>query len=308
MCTFSSSNKAFNLAVALIAVMLFMISCNCLQAVAAPRLESRCNQDGTWGIVVGDAGMASIEQPQPMQLEIWDAAKSETRSMSAGYASLTEDEAGLIGAGRLTLADDVSFQFKDCWNLDHGVLYLDRSVEVNGNAPGGFLSGAVLRVASPQTWPQIEWFAPGMIYGNFDLIPGFAIGGRDYYRPGAYTVRIREDRLPAPLVAALFGDHSSLAVLNRVPRGDSTAAEAMSFSFDVMVDESLGLLAQRNTIRRFLSDTGFPEAKASRPIRKSGRASTAARHTTAGDAASIPSNRDSLNITKWLSASGRPRD
>mgnify|MGYP000885894071 CR=1 FL=1 len=237
MCTFSSSNKAFNLAVALIAVMLFMISCNCLQAVAAPRLESRCNQDGTWGIVVGDAGMASIEQPQPMQLEIWDAAKSETRSMSAGYASLTEDEAGLIGAGRLTLADDVSFQFKDCWNLDHGVLYLDRSVEVNGNAPGGFLSGAVLRVASPQTWPQIEWFAPGMIYGNFDLIPGFAIGGRDYYRPGAYTVRIREDRLPAPLVAALFGDHSSLAVLNRVPRGDSTAAEAMSFSFDVMVDE-----------------------------------------------------------------------
>lgn len=109
------------------------------------------------------------------------------------------------------------------------MLYLDRTVKVNGNASGGILSGAALRVASPQTWPQIEWFAPGMLCGNFDFIPGYAIGGRDYCRPGAYTVRIREDRLPAPLVAALFDGHSSLAVLNRVPRGDSTAAEAMSF-------------------------------------------------------------------------------
>ena len=121
MCVFHLSNRAFKSAVALVAIMLFMISCNCLQALAAPRLDSRCNQDGTWGIVVSGAGMASIEQPQPMQLEIWDAAKSDTRSISGGYDSLTEDKAGLIGVGRLTLGDGVSFQFKDYWNLDQGV-------------------------------------------------------------------------------------------------------------------------------------------------------------------------------------------
>ena len=236
MCVFHLSNRAFKSAVALVAIMLFMISCDCLQAVAAPRLESRCNQDGTWGIVVSGAGMASIEQAQPMQLEIWEAGEGDIRSMSSGYDSLTDDKAGLIGTGRLTLGDGVSFQFKDCWNLDHGVLYLDRTVEVNGNAAGGFLSGAVLRVASPQTWPQIQWFAPGMLYGNFDSIPDHAIGGRDYYRPGSFLVRIREDRLPAPLVSALFKDGSTLAVLNPAPKGDSTAEESMGFSFDTMVD------------------------------------------------------------------------
>lgn len=202
------------------------------------QLLSRLNPDGTQGIAVIEAGMASAEQTKPLQLEFVDSEKgSFVRSLSGGYSSITKDQEGLDCSGRLQLDEKTSFVFKDRWQFVDKVLHLDRTVTVEGDAPGGFLSAALLQVTTPQTWPQIEWFTPGMIYGNFDLIPDFAIGGRDYYQPGAYTVRIREDRMPAPLMSAFFKDGSTLTVLNPEPKGNSTAEESMGFSFETMIDK-----------------------------------------------------------------------
>ena len=67
-----------------------------------------------------------------------------------------------------------------------------------------------------------------MIYGGFENLAAHAIGGRAYYHPGSYTVRIQEDRLPAPLLAGYFPDGSTLAVLNPSLRGETTAAEVMT--------------------------------------------------------------------------------
>ncbi|MFZ5832168.1 MAG: glycoside hydrolase family 76 protein, partial [Planctomycetota bacterium] len=55
--------------------------------------------------------------------------------------------------------------------------------------------------------------------------------------PGSYTVRIREDRLPAPLLAAHFGDGSTLAVLDARPDGRTTNEDGMSIAPGVLVDE-----------------------------------------------------------------------
>ena len=71
-----------------------------------------------------------------------------------------------------------------------------RTVSVVRHAPGGFLSGFTFDFTKATVWQEADWFAPGMIYGGFAHLSDAAIGGRRYYLPGAFAVRIREDRLP----------------------------------------------------------------------------------------------------------------
>lgn len=227
-------------------------------SLAAPiQVEKLTNRDGSSGLRVIGVGMASAEQPQPIQLEIWDNEKRLVRAFHGGYFSLAESEDTWQGTGQIKIDEGISFEFQDEWKREGNVLHLDRTVTVHGNTKGGFLSAAILRVIMPQTWPQIEWFAPGMIYGDFEFMSGDAIGGSDYYQPGAYTVRIREDRLPAPLLAALFEDGTTLAVLNPAPKGDSTAAEAMEVSFEPMTDERFAFGAIGGQERNDTISIGF---------------------------------------------------
>lgn len=202
-----------------------------------PEFHGRQNGDGSWGLAVTEAGLASVEQPQPMQVEIWDEAKGEVRTHSGGYATTTQTDQGWNGTGRLTLDSGAAFEFQDRWEFQGGALRLERTVRVHGNAPGGFLTAAILPVTTPRAWPDVQWFAPGMIYGRFEYLSPAAIGGREHYRPGDYTVRIREDRLPAPLLAGRFADGTTLAVLNPAPVGDTTAADGDSVQGGVMTDE-----------------------------------------------------------------------
>ena len=202
-----------------------------------PEFRRQRNADGSWGLALSGAGMASAEQRQPLKLEVWDETKGSVRTISGGYTNMAREGAGWTGEGRSTVSGGASFGFEDRWQLRGDVLRLDRTVRVHGKAAGGFLSAAVLDVTARQRWPKVAWFAPGMIYGGFANLPDAAIGGRAHYRPGEFSVRIREDRLPAPLMLARFGDGSSLAVLNPAPRGDTTAADANDVKALTLVDE-----------------------------------------------------------------------
>jgi hypothetical protein len=200
------------------------------------QLESRRHADGSWGIAVAGAGLAAAQQPQPLQLEIWDEGLGSIRHVRGGYASLAEDTDGLLGTGCLTLEGGVTFEFSDRWALQGDTLGLQRTVAVRGNAPGGFLSAAVLQLTAPQAWSDVEWFAPGMLYGGFDHLAPLAIGGSAGYQPGAYTLRIREDRLPAPVLAGRLRDGSTLAVLHPAPTGDTILDDAMSVTPGTMTN------------------------------------------------------------------------
>ena len=146
------------------------------------------------------------------------------------------NQSAIVGTGRVSLDGGVSIEFQDRWDSLGDILHLTRTVIVHGNAPGGFLGAATWQLAEPRSWPQANWFAPGMIYGGFAHLTDTAIGGRAHYRPGNFTVRIREDRLPAPLIMAHFADNSSLAVLNPTPHGDTTAADANDVTGVPLVD------------------------------------------------------------------------
>lgn len=139
------------------------------------RLETRQNDDASHGIAVIGAGLASAHQPQPLQLEIWDEGNGRVRLVSGGYDHVTEEPRGLLGTGRLALEGGVAFAFHDRWDFQGDTLHLDRTVAVTGNGAGGFLSAATLQLFEPQWWPQVEWFAPGTLYGGFDHLAELAM-------------------------------------------------------------------------------------------------------------------------------------
>ena len=197
---------------------------------AAPVLQGKKNADGTWGLAVEGQGLASVKQPFPLQIEVWDEKADTYATLRGAYRSFDAQDGKWIGRGVVEGAHGLGFAFEDHWSVTGSTLRLNRTVTVSGNFDGGFRSSATLEFTEPVKWPEVEWFSPGMIYGNFAHLRNNSYGAENYYRPGDYAVWIREDRMPAPLMSARFADGSSVSVLNSAPNGATTHAEGNDFS------------------------------------------------------------------------------
>ncbi|WP_420113129.1 hypothetical protein [Pseudactinotalea sp.] len=198
------------------------------------------NADRSLGLSMSVPGGASVRQPSPLRVTFWDGHPDrEPVSCERGYDTLRNtDVAGeWLGTGRVEAPEGAVVELTDRWIVAEDTLRLRREVRVHGDAPGGFTSVAALRLVDARPWPQMEWFAPGMIYGNFDHMRDNSFGAGNYYEPGDYTVWIREDRMPAPLLAARLPEGATLAVLGSAPDGRTTAAEGQSFSREPMVGD-----------------------------------------------------------------------
>ncbi len=193
------------------------------------------SEDGSWGVAVTQAGLASASRNCPVELEFHSGA-GEFANKSIGYQKLELDRDGFTGEAMIEGPGSSRFMVRDRWRCDGAILRFARTVNVNGSAPTGFMSGFQFDLTQPRAWTDAEWFVPGTIYGGFEHLTPAAIGGKAHYRPGDYTVRIREDRLPAPMALAHFADETWLAVLNAAPRGDTTAAEASDVRAVTMTD------------------------------------------------------------------------
>ncbi|TDE97405.1 hypothetical protein EXU48_04205 [Occultella glacieicola] len=196
------------------------------------------NADNSFGLRVGGPGAVSAEQAAPLRVAVWDGrTDSEPIALCGGYDALRGTGGEWLGTGRLDTPSGATLRFTDRWTEAEDTLRLRREVRVHGDAPGGFTSVAAMRVVGAEPWPQMEWFAPGMIYGNFDHMRDNSFGAGNYYEPGNYTVWIREDRMPAPLLATRLPDGATFAVLNSAPDGRTNAEEGQSFSREPMVGE-----------------------------------------------------------------------
>lgn len=194
------------------------------------------NADSSFGLTVVVPGGASVAQTAPLRATVWDGrGDTEPVTASRGYDSLRGTGGEWLGTGCLEASNGAQLQFTDRWSVEEKTLRLRREVRVHGDGPGGFTSVAAVRVVDAQPWPQMEWFAPGMIYGNFDHMRDNSFGAGNYYEPGDYTVWIREDRMPAPLLATRLPEGVTIAVLNSAPDGRTSAAEGQSFSREPMV-------------------------------------------------------------------------
>ncbi|WP_138223132.1 hypothetical protein [Nibricoccus aquaticus] len=195
-----------------------------------PVLQSQKNPDDSTGIRIEGQGMASASQSFPLQVEVWDKNADSYTPLRAAYRSFESKNGKWIGRGVIKGLHDLRFTFEDEWSVEGSALRLNRSVKVHGNLDGGFRSSVTLEITEPKKWPEVEWFSPGMIYGNFAHLRNNSFGAGNYYQPRNYAVWIREDRMPAPLMSARFADGSTLSVLNSAPNGATTHSEGNDFS------------------------------------------------------------------------------
>ncbi|MDF9826167.1 hypothetical protein M2447_000243 [Ereboglobus sp. PH5-10] len=221
-----------------------------LSATAAENVKVSVikNKNGSFGLTAA-SGKAVLTQNGPMRVSFWNgASKKGLAPARAGYAQLRETGRGewlgtgtlradAADTGKMTPHNAVEFDFTDRWTVSGDTVRLRREVRVRGNAPGGFNSVIGMRVGGARPWPEMEWFVPGAIYGNSDHLRDNSFGAANYYKKGKYTVWIREDRLPAPLLATRLPNGASVAVLDSAPDGATNCADGLSFTHKPMASE-----------------------------------------------------------------------
>ncbi len=188
-----------------------------------------------WGLNVHAPGCASAHQDRPVCAEVWDG--KQVKAYHRGYDTVVREAEGFVGRSRLVLTDSASATLivEDYWSVPGDTLQMARTVRVEGAASGGFLTSITLELNLPLTWLDVDAFAPGMIYGSENIAP-HAIGSVSHYLTGVRSVRIREDRLPAPLLGLALRDGTSVAVLNPTPRGNTTREDSRDLEGTPLVD------------------------------------------------------------------------
>jgi hypothetical protein len=177
---------------------------------------------GEWGIEIAGGAAPRLQQPKPAMLDVF-RSDDDIRQLAAGYKTVQKTVAGVDARAEIAYAENVVFRVNDRWGLSGAVLSLRRTVEVAGNAPGGFYSSILFTVDPAVSWPDVSYMAPAAIYGDPAYNGDRSPGGRLNY--AARRIDIREDVLPAPLFALSFNNGASVAVLDPAPRGDTTVDE-----------------------------------------------------------------------------------
>ena len=133
--------------------------------------------------------------------------------------------------------DGAVFHITDTWTRSGQEITLDRHLEVEGDCPGaGFYSEEVFHGAVSSVWEESEFIIPGTIYGK-PHTTSYSKGGSSYFDAGFFS--LREDFIPAPLVAAASPDGQWAALLNTRPDGYTTQAETSAGATDRIVEEKL---------------------------------------------------------------------
>jgi hypothetical protein len=199
---------------------------------------------GEWGLEIAGAAAPRIFQPKPAKLEIY-RSEEDIRQFAAGYKTVEKSAAGIDARAEIAYGEAVVFRLTDHWTAAGAVVSVRRKVELTGNAPGGFYSSIMLAVDPSLGWSDINYMAPGALYGDPTYDGDRSPGGKLNY--GARRLEIREDLLPAPLFALSFNNGSSAAVLDPAPRGDTTVEETPAKATMIDARFQFGALGARQT-------------------------------------------------------------
>jgi hypothetical protein len=180
---------------------------------------------GEWGIEIAGAAAPRIVQPKPARLEVF-RAEDDIRQPAAGYKTVLKTAAGIDARADIAYGQGAVFHVDDSWSLTGAVVSVRRTVEVTGNAPGGFASSVEFTVDPSVGWSDVNYMAPGTLYGDPTYDGERSPGGTLNYASRRFVMR--EDILPAPLFALSFNNGASVAVLDPAPRGDTTVKETPS--------------------------------------------------------------------------------
>jgi hypothetical protein len=160
---------------------------------------------------------------------------------SSGYERLDIFSTGAVGVAQVARPAKTQFTVEDRWSIKGNEIQFSRNVAVFGTANLGFLTS--ITFAHPEAHPrsEVDYFAPGMIYGSTQHLSAAAIGGSDTYgAEGRGEIQIREDRLPAPMFGVHDSDGSALTVLDAAPNAATARADSHDADAHTVVDVAGG--------------------------------------------------------------------
>ena len=191
-----------------------------------------CNAGGNWGINISGGAAPPMMQLKPARIEVFQT-EEDIQKLESGYKTVRKSASGIDAQAEILYGENVVFRVLDHWSIKETEVSVSRKVEVTGNIRGGFNSSVLLSVDPVVNWIEVNCLAPGALYGdptyNGDRSPG---GTRNY---AARQFFLREDVLPAPLLALSFNNGSSVAMLDPSPNGNSTVEET-KLSKNIMID------------------------------------------------------------------------
>lgn len=192
---------------------------------------------GRWGIDLSLNNGPWMMQQAPAQIELF-RGEGNVSDLAEGYRSVQKDAKGVKAKAIVAGPGGAEFAFTDRWRIAGDVVTLSRTVTViKGEENAGFYSAIRLSTAPTASWPDLEYLAPGALYGDPSHAGGSAPGGTLNYR--AKRFELREDWLAAPLFAMSFHDGRWVAVLDESPRGDTTWEETTSPATKPIIDERI---------------------------------------------------------------------
>ena len=187
--------------------------------------------EGSWGIEISGAETPRIMQSQPARIELYKD-DNNIIALFAGYEKVTKSSSG-INAQTKIKSGTVVFNIRDSWSIKGPVLSVSRKIDVEGKTDGGFNSSVVLTVDPSVKWTDVNYMAPGALYGDPTFDGELSPGGTANY--AARRFLMREDMIPAPLFALSFSNGTHVTTLNPSPNG-ATTVEETRLTRDVMTD------------------------------------------------------------------------
>lgn len=189
-----------------------------------------------WGVAVAGGPAPRVAQDTPVRLEISDS-EDEVRELAMPYSSVAKGAAGIEARADVAAMTGVVFHVHDRWSVTGAVVSVRRDVTVTGRAASGFASSWVFALDPAVGWQDVQYLAPGALYGDPTYDGDRSAGGT--LNDAARRFVMREDVLPAPLFALSFGNGASIAMLDPSPRGDTTVEES-KLTQPVMTDARFG--------------------------------------------------------------------
>jgi len=187
---------------------------------------------GDWGIEISGPTVPRLLQSEPARIEVFQT-EDDIRELTAGYKTVKQSASGIEARAEIASDKNVIFRIFDRWSLNGVVVTVHRKIEVAGNAAGGFNSSVLFSIDPSVNWTDVNYLAPGTLYGDPTFDGELSPGGTMNYAARRFI--LREDILPAPLFALSFNNGSSIAVLDPKPQGESTVEET-KLSKAVMTD------------------------------------------------------------------------
>ena len=176
-----------------------------------------------WGMTVAGGAAPRVTQNKPVRLEIF-SSEDDVRELATAYSTVARTAAGIEARADVASITGVVFHVHDRWTVKGAVVSVRRNVTVAGRASSGFASSLVFALDPAVRWQDVQYLAPGALYGDPTYDGDRSAGGTR--NDAARRFVMREDVLPAPLFALSFGNGASIAMLDPSPRGDTTVEES----------------------------------------------------------------------------------